>query len=121
MTDHEKYLETLEQLFFISQSFSKVEKKEEYCLAILDSLRALILTFDSSVDTLQGQRKINALNTIKILKEIFNYLGSQYIAEIYWRKKTYKLEQSLIDAAKEIEDLKAQINVLTNLESFLNE
>jgi hypothetical protein len=108
----EKYLETLEALFFTTRNLQQHERKEETAIAILDELRAIINDFDTKVDTLQGERKNNALKLINSLKKIFDYIGSIYLQELYWRKKNRENEAALILAAGEIDKLTAELNTI---------
>jgi len=108
----EKYLETLEALFFTTRNLQQYERKEESALMILDELRAIINDFISKVDTLQGERKNNALKLINSLKKIFDYIGSIYLQELYWRKKNRENEAALILAAGEIDKLTAELNTI---------
>jgi len=108
----EKYTETLEQLFFTTRNLQQYERKEESALMILDELRAIINDFITKVDTLQGERKNNALKLINSLKKIFDYIGSIYLQELYWRKKNRENEAALILAAGEIDKLQAELNTI---------
>jgi hypothetical protein len=108
----EKYLETLEALFFTTRNLQQYERKEESALMILDELRAIINDFATKVDTLQGERKNNALKLINSLKKIFDYIGSIYLQELYWRKKNRENEAALILAAGEIDKLQAELNTI---------
>jgi hypothetical protein len=121
MTDHEKYIETLEQLFFATRNFSEVQKRNENTFAVLSDLSALISTFYSSLDRLQGERKINAENTIKTLQRVFSEIGSSYLLELYFRNKCGQYEKALIEASKKIENLENEIILLNNLETFGND
>lgn len=121
MTDHEKYLTTLEQLFFATRNFSEVQKKQEQTFAVLAALSALISTFYSSLDRLQGERKINAESTIKTLQMVFSEIGSSYLLELYFRNKCGEYEKALIEASKRIEQLENEIKLLNNLTNFGNE
>jgi hypothetical protein len=108
----DKYTETLEQLYFTTRSLQNHERKEETAISILNDLRALINDFSSKVDTLQGKRKNNALKTIETLKKVFDYIGSIYLQELYWRKKNKDNEAALILAATEIDRLEAELNTI---------
>lgn len=112
MTDHDKYLETLEQLYFTTRNLQQHERKEETAITILDELRAIINDFATKVDTLQGERKNNALKLINSLKKIFDYIGSIYLQELYWRKKNRDNEAALILAAEMIERLESELNTI---------
>jgi len=108
----DKYTDTLEQLYFTTRSLQNHERKEETAIGILNDLRAIINDFSSKVDTLQGERKNNALKTIEKLKKIFDYIGSIYLQELYWRKKNKDNEAALILAATEIDRLEAELNTI---------
>jgi hypothetical protein len=108
----DKYTETLEQLYFTTRSLQNHERKEETAIGILNDLRAIINDFSSKVDTLQGERKNNALKTIETLKKVFDYIGSIYLQELYWRKKNKDNEAALILAATEIDRLEAELNTI---------
>jgi len=108
----DKYTETLEQLYFTTRSLQNHERKEETAIGILNDLRAVINDFSSKVDTLQGERKVNALKTIETLKKVFDYIGSIYLQELYWRKKNKDNEAALILAANEIDRLEAELNTI---------
>ncbi len=108
----DKYTETLEQLYFTTRSLLAHERQEETAIGILNDLRAVINDFSSKVDTLQGERKNNALKTIETLKKIFDYIGSIYLQELYWRKKNKDNEAALILAATEIDRLEAELNTI---------
>jgi len=108
----DKYTETLEQLYFTTRSLQNHERKEETAISILNDLRAVINDFISKVDTLQGERKNNALKTIETLKKVFDYIGSIYLQELYWRKKNKDNEAALILAATEIDRLEAELNTI---------
>jgi hypothetical protein len=109
---NEKYTETLEQLYFTTRNLQQHERKEESALAILDELRAIINDFTNKVDTLQGERKNNALKLINSLKKIFDYIGSIYLQELYWRKLNRDNEAALILAAGMIDRLEAELNTI---------
>ena len=109
---NEKYTETLEQLYFTTRNLQQHERKEETALAILDEWRAIINDFTSKVDTLQGERKNNALKLINSLKKIFDYIGSIYLQELYWRKLNRDNEAGLILAAGMIDRLEAELNTI---------
>jgi hypothetical protein len=64
------------------------------------------------VDTLQGERKVNALKTIQTLKKVFDYIGSIYLQELYWRKHNRDNEAALILAASEIDRLEAELKTI---------
>jgi len=108
----DKYTDTLEQLYFTTRSLQNHERKEETAIGILNDLRAVINDFSSKVDTLQGERKNNALKTIETLKKVFDYIGSIYLQELYWRKKNKDNEAALILAATEIDRLEAELNTI---------
>jgi len=108
----DKYTETLEQLYFTTRSLQNHVRKEETAISILNDLRAVINDFSSKVDTLQGERKNNALKTIETLKKVFDYIGSIYLQELYWRKKNKDNEAALILAATEIDRLEAELNTI---------
>ena len=108
----DKYTETLEQLYFTTRTLLAYERQEESAIGILNDLRAVINDFSSKVDTLQGERKVNALKTIQTLKKVFDYIGSIYLQELYWRKKNKDNEAALILAATEIDRLEAELNTI---------
>jgi hypothetical protein len=108
----DKYTETLEQLYFTTRSLQNHERKEETAISILNDLRAVINDFSSKVDTLQGERKNNALKTIETLKKVFDYIGSIYLQELYWRRKNKDNEAALILAATEIDRLESELNTI---------
>ena len=108
----DKYTETLEQLYFTTRTLLAYERQEETAIGILNDLRAVINDFSMKVDTLQGERKVNALKTIQTLKKIFDYIGSIYLQELYWRKKNKDNEAALILSATEIDRLEAELNTI---------
>jgi len=108
----DKYTDTLEQLYFTTRSLQNHERKEETAIGILNDLRALINDFSMKVDTLQGERKNNALKTIETLKKVFDYIGSIYLQELYWRKKNKDNEAALILASTEIDRLEAELKTI---------
>ena len=109
----DKYNETLEQLFFTTRKLTIQERKQEFALLKLDELRAIISEFESKVDTLQGERKNNALKTIYSLKSVFDGFGGIYLQELYWRKKNYENEEALIFAANRIEQLEKELETIS--------
>jgi hypothetical protein len=108
----DKYTETLEQLYFTTRTLLAHERQEETAISILNDLRAVINDFSSKVDTLQGERKNNALKTIQTLKKVFDYIGSIYLQELYWRKKNKDNEAALLSAANKIMKLEAELNTI---------
>ena len=114
----EKYDKTLEQLFFTTREFSKVQRGEEINIIILDSLNAIINDFISQVDKIQGERKKEWEMRIKTLKETYNHIGAQYLEELHWRRKCYKLEQNILDMSRQIEELKTENEKIRGLNEF---
>lgn len=104
--DYKKaYLETLEQLYFKTRELDEKSRTEEKTIYVLERLKTIITTFDSGVESMEGKRKENAINTLKSLYFVFNHIGRIYLDELAARKKMFKLE-------KENYDLKIQINEL---------
>ena len=121
MSVEQKYQDTLEQLYFVTRDLTQVQKKQEQTFIALSELSALISTFYTSLDRLQGERKINAENTIKTLQTVFSEIGSSYLLELYFRNKCGEYEKALIEATKRIEALENEIKLLNNLTNFGNE
>ena len=107
----DKYIETIESLYFVTRDLNAHQKREESSLAVLDSLRDLINTFSIGLDRLQGERKINAENTIKTLKQIFEHIGAIYLQELYWRQKDFKAQKTILEMAKQIDELKKELEI----------
>lgn len=118
MTIEQKYKETMEQLYYATRDLNEIQKRNESTFVVLSDLSKLISTFYTSLDTLQGQRKINALEAIKTLQSVFNEIGSSYILELYFRDKCGQYEKALIEASKEIESLKKEIEVLNQINNL---
>ena len=118
MSAEQKYQETLEQLYFVTRDLTEVQKKQEQTFIAVSELSALISTFHTSLDTLQGERKTKAINTIKTLQMVFSEIGSSYLMELYFRNKCFQYEKSIIEATKKIERLEKEINILTQIDEL---
>jgi len=115
----EKYDKTLEQLFFTTREFSKVQRGEEINIIILDGLNAIINDFISQVDKIQGERKKEWEMRIKTLKETYNHIGAQYLEELHWRKKCFKLENENFKMAERIIELEKVIQTPELMNEFV--
>ena len=118
MSVEQKYQETLEQLYFVTRDLTEVQKKQEQTFIAVSELSSLISTFHTSLDTLQGERKTKAINTIKTLQMVFSEIGSSYLMELYFRNKCFQYEKSIIEATKKIERLEKEINILTQIDEL---
>lgn len=118
MSVEQKYQETLEQLYFVTRDLTKVQKKQEQTFIALSELSELISTFNTSLDTLQGERKTKALNIIKTLQMVFSEIGSSYLMELYFRNKCFEYEKSIMEATQKIERLEKEINILTQIDNL---
>jgi chromosome segregation ATPase len=118
MSAEQKYQETLEQLYFVTRDLTELQKKQEQTFIAVSELSALISTFHTSLDTLQGERKIKAINTIKTLQMVFSEIGSSYLMELYFRNKCFQYEKSIMEATKKIERLEKEINILTQIDEL---
>ena len=118
MSVEQKYQETLEQLYFVTRDLTQVQKKQEQTFIALSELSALISTFYTSLDTLQGERKTKGLNIIKTLQMVFSEIGSSYLMELYFRNKCFEYEKSIMEATKKIERLEKEINILTQIDNL---
>ena len=121
MSVEQKYQETLEQLYFVTRDLTEVQKKQEQTFIAVSELSSLISTFHTSLDTLQGERKTKAINTIKTLQMVFSEIGSSYLMELYFRNKCFQYEKSIMEATQKIEKLEKEITILNNLNNFDNE
>lgn len=118
MSAEQKYQETLEQLYFVTRDLTEVQKKQEQTFIAVSELSALISTFHTSLDTLQGERKTKAINTIKTLQMVFSEIGSSYLMELYFRNKCFQYEKSIMEATQKIERLEKEINILTQIDEL---
>jgi hypothetical protein len=118
MSVEQKYQETLEQLYFVTRDLTEVQKKQEQTFIAVSELSSLISTFHTSLDTLQGERKTKAINTIKTLQMVFSEIGSSYLMELYFRNKCFQYEKSIMEATKKIELLEKEINILTQIDEL---
>jgi hypothetical protein len=118
MSVEQKYQETLEQLYFVTRDLTEVQKKQEQTFIAVSELSSLISTFHTSLDTLQGERKTKAINTIKTLQMVFSEIGSSYLMELYFRNKCFQYEKSIMEATKKIERLEKEINILTQIDEL---
>ena len=118
MSVEQKYQETLEQLYFVTRDLTEVQKKQEQTFIAVSELSALISTFHTSLDTLQGERKTKAINTIKTLQMVFSEIGSSYLMELYFRNKCFQYEKSIMEATQKIERLEKEINILTQIDEL---
>ena len=118
MSVEQKYQETLEQLYFVTRDLTEVQKKQEQTFIAVSELSTLISTFHTSLDTLQGERKTKAINTIKTLQMVFSEIGSSYLMELYFRNKCFQYEKSIMEATKKIERLEKEINILTQIDEL---
>lgn len=114
----ERYDKTLEQLFFTTRDLTRAQRGEEINIIVLDSLNAIINDFISQVDKIQGERKKEWEMRIKTLKQVYNHIGAQYLEELHWRKKCYKLEQNILDMSRQIEELKTENEKIRGLNEF---
>lgn len=114
----EAYEATMESLYFQTRVLSKMERSEEVNIIVLDSLNAIINDFTIQVDKIQGERKKEWETRIKTLKQVYTHIGAQYLEELHWRKKCYKLEQNILEMSRQVEELKAENDKLKQLNEF---
>lgn len=114
----EAYEATMESLYFQTRELSRAQRREEVNIIVLDSLNAIINDFILQVDKIQGERKKEWETRIKTLKQVYTHIGAQYLEELHWRKKCYKLEQNILEMSRQIEELKAENDKLKQLNEF---
>ena len=114
----EAYEATMESLYFQTRELTKVQRGEEINIIVLDSLNAIINDFILQVDKIQGERKKEWEMRIKTLKQVYNHIGAQYLEELHWRRKCYKLEQNILDMSRQIEELKTENEKIRGLNEF---
>jgi len=115
----EAYEATMESLYFQTRELTKVQRGEEINIIILDSLNAIINDFISQVDKIQGERKKEWEMRIKTLKETYNHIGAQYLEELHWRKKCFKLESENFKMAERIIELEKVIQTPELMNEFV--
>lgn len=115
----EAYEATMESLYFQTRELTKVQRGEEINIIILDSLNAIINDFISQVDKIQGERKKEWEMRIKTLKETYNHIGAQYLEELHWRKKCFKLENDNFKMAERIIELEKVIQTPELMNEFV--
>ena len=114
----ESYELTLQQLYFATREIAERDRREEKNLIVLGYLEAIIISFDSSLDRLQGERKTSAINTLKKLYFVFNHLGRIYLDELSARKKLFKAQSEILELSRTIEELQSQLKVERELNNF---
>lgn len=115
----EAYEATMESLYFQTRELTKVQRCEEINIIILDGLSAIINDFISQVDKIQGERKKEWEMRIKTLKETYNHIGAQYLEELHWRKKCFKLENDNFKMAERIIELEKVIQTPELMNEFV--
>ena len=115
----EAYEATMESLYFQTRELTKVQRGEEINITILDGLNAIINDFINQVDKIQGERKKEWETRIKTLKEVYNHIGAQYLEELHWRKKCYKLENENFKMAERIIELEKVIQTPELMNEFV--
>ena len=115
----EAYEATMESLYFQTRELTKVQRGEEINITILDGLNAIINDFISQVDKIQGERKKEWETRIKTLKEVYNHIGAQYLEELHWRKKCFKLESENFKMAERIIELEKVIQTPELMNEFV--
>jgi len=115
----EAYEATMESLYFQTRELTKVQRGEEINIIILDGLNAIINDFISQVDKIQGERKKEWEMRIKTLKETYNHIGAQYLEELHWRKKCFKLESENFKMAERIIELEKVIQTPELMNEFV--
>lgn len=118
MTNEEKYQETLDQLYLTSSELLRTQKQDEEIVAVLTSLNSVLTNFLTSLDTLQGARRENALNTIKTLQSVQRRFSEAIIGKLYWQKKCHKLEADVLDLAKRLEESEQRLKTLEGIDSL---
>lgn len=56
---------------------------------------------------------------IKTLKETYNHIGAQYLEELHWRKKCFKLENDNFKMAERIIELEQVIQTPELMNEFV--
>lgn len=107
----EKYKETIEQLFFATRELEEHKRSEELNYLVLSKQSEVIGSLWENLDKMQGARKDNAEKTMQNLIFVFMHIGKIYLDELKWRKDLFKANQSLIDAAKKIEELEQELKL----------
>ena len=108
--DYKKeYQNTIEQLFFAVRELEESKKSEELNYLILTKQSEVIGSLYENLDKMEGQRKENAETTMQKLIFVFMHIGKIYLDELKWRKDLFKANQSLLDAAKRIEELEKEL------------
>jgi hypothetical protein len=108
--DYKKeYQQTIEQLFFAVRELEEHKKAEELNYLVLSNQSEVIGSLWENLDKMQGTRRENAEMTMQKLIFVFMHIGKIYLDELKWRKDLFKANQSLIDAAKKIEELEKEL------------
>jgi len=108
--DYKKeYQQTIEQLFFAVRELEEHKKAEELNYLVLSNQSEVIGSLWENLDKMQGARRDNAEKTMQKLIFVFMHIGKIYLDELKWRKDLFKANQSLIDAAKKIEELEKEL------------
>ena len=115
----EAYEATMESLYFQTRELTKVQRGEEINIIILDSLNAIINDFILQVDKIQGERKKEWETRIKTLKQVYNHIGAQYLEELHWRKKCFKLENENFKMSERIIELEKVIQTPELMNEFV--
>lgn len=108
--DYKKeYQQTIEQLFFAVRELEEHKKAEELNYLVLSKQSEVIGSLWENLEKMQGTRRDNAEMTMQKLIFVFMHIGKIYLDELKWRKDLFKANQSLIDAAKRIEELEKEL------------
>tara|TARA_R110000868_G_scaffold185711_5_gene427743 strand:+ start:789 stop:1151 length:363 start_codon:yes stop_codon:yes gene_type:complete len=105
----QQYQQTIEQLFFAVRELEEGKKAEELNYLILTKQSEVIGFLFENLDKMEGARKDNAESTMQKLIFVFMHIGKIYLDELKWRKDLFKANQSLLDAAKRIEELEKEL------------
>jgi hypothetical protein len=110
--DYKKeYQQTIEKLFFAVRELEEHKKAEELNYLVLSKQSEVIGSLWENLDKMQGTRRDNAEMTMQKLIFVFMHIGKIYLDELKWRKDLFKANQSLIDAAKKIEELEQELKL----------
>ena len=112
------YHDTLEQLFFASQTLVDREYQDTVKLKCFQNMNEVIQVFWDGMEKSTGERKSKSEDNFNKLVFVFDRLGNMFLTELKARKDKAEFDIALIEASKRIEELEKRIKELEGINTF---
>jgi hypothetical protein len=114
---NERYLESLLQLIELEGKLKGYYERDNQSIFFWE-FHAYISDLEIKARKVEGERKLNALEHVKKLKEICNVYHDLYMKSIVFKIKHDKLQQENHELALRVSDLQKELDKINQMNNF---